>query len=258
MARSARDRTDRRLVSGQTLLMQAVAGLVQAAARQLEPPVLQEIVRSVGVQLGRRAVAEYSLARYGSEQLAGYTWAECLKEIGAQFGWTLQVSVESEGVIRITVLDCRFAEPDESGSYLCEFGSALFGGIMAEAFGDVKVCVSGCSETPPRNCVFAIYYRISEESRTASGIVYSRISDRPVQPAEDPLGRMPSARLTSRETQILQHIAHGLPNREIAENLQLSVRTVENHAARIRKKLSIGNRAALVRFALRTGLVDPS
>jgi DNA-binding CsgD family transcriptional regulator len=201
-------------------------------------------------------VCEYCLTRHAGERLVGHTWAECLKEIGAQFGWTLQVSVESEGVIRITVLDCRFGESEESEAYLCEFGSALFGGVMAEAFGDVKVCVSRCSETPPLHCVFAIHYRTSEESQKASGVVYQRIGDQPSQRAEGPLQRKLGARLTSRETQVLQHIAHGLPDRQIAESLQLSVRTVENHAARIRKKLGADNRTALVRLALRAGLIE--
>lgn len=239
--------------------MKALIGLIQAAERQLAPSALQAMVREVGAQLGRQAVSEYSLTRNGGERLAGYTWAECLKEIGEQFGWTLEVSVESGGVIRVTVLDCRIAERDESGSYLCELGSGLFGGVMAEAFGDVKVCVSGCSETLPRNCVFAIYYRTSEESMAAFGVVYQRITDQPAaQRAEGLVERKLGVRLTSREAQILQHIALGLSDKEIAESLGLSVRTVENHAARIRKKLNIGNRVALVRFALRTGLADLS
>lgn len=257
MARGGRDTSGQQPISRQTLLMKALTRLIQAAERQLTPSVLQEMVREVGAQLGRQAVSEYSLARNGGERLAGYTWAECLKEIGKQFGWTLQVSVESEGVIRVTVLDCRVAEPDESGSYLCEFGSALFGGVMAEAFGDVKICVSECSGASPFHCVFTIYYRTSEESMAASGVVYQRISDQPSQRADGLLEKKPGVCLTSRETQILQHIAHGLPDKEIATALQLSVRTVENHAARIRKKLQVENRTALVRFALRARLIEP-
>lgn len=218
---------------------------------------LQAMVREVGAQLGRQAVSEYCQMRQAGGWPKGYTWAECLKEIGGQFGWTLRVAVESEGVIRIRVLDCRFAESDESGSYLCEFGSALFGGAMAEAIGDVKVCASECSETAPLHCAFAIYYRESEESMAASGVVYPRMSDPAVPLVEEPVRGGLGARLTARETQVLQLIAHGLPDKEIAESLQLSVRTIENHAARVRKKLRVGNRAALVRLAFHTHLVDP-
>lgn len=237
------------------LLMKGLVGLIQVVAKQLDPQVLQEVVRDVGEQLGRQALPEYCLARHATGRLVGYTWAECLKEIAAQFGWTLRVAVESEGVIRVTVLGCRFGECEESGSYLCEFGSGLFGGAMAEAIGDVKVCVSECSETPPRHCVFAIYYRESAESLAAPGVAYPGSGNLPAgRAAAAPVGQS-GALLTPRETQILRHVAQGFQDKQIAVALQVSVRTVENHAARIRKKLGVGNRAALVRFALRAHLV---
>ena len=256
MTRDARGEDSRQPISRQTLLMQALSGLIRAAARQLDPLVLQGMVRDVGAQLGRQALSEYCLTRHTGGRLNGYTWAECLKEIGEQFGWTLRVAVESEGVIRVTVMECRFAETDESWLYLWEFGSGLFGGAMAEAIGDVKVCVSRCSETPPLNCAFAIYYRESEETLAAPGVVYARIGDL-ARGAEESLGSGPGARLTAREMQVLRHIAQGLPDKEIAIALDLSVRTVESHAAQIRKKLRVGSRAALVWFAFRTRLVDP-
>lgn len=256
MAHDAREKSNQRLVPRQALLMRELTGLIQAAAKQLDPPVLEKMVRGVGTQLGRQALSECRLLRQAGGWLRGYTWAECLKEIGEQFGWRLRVAVESEGVIRVRVLACGFGESDEFGSYLCEFGSGLFGGATAKAIGDVKVCMSRCSETPPRDCVLTIYFRPSKKSLAARGTVYRQMSDLAARGAEGPLDSMPGARLTSREAQILRHIAHGLPDKEIAERLQLSVRTVENHAARMRKKLSVGNRAALVRFAFRAHLVD--
>lgn len=257
MARNARGKSRQRSNSERTMGVKALTGLIQAVARHLDAAVLQEMVRGVGAQLGRQALLEYCQTRHAGGRRDGYTWAECLKEIGEQFGWTLRVAVESEGVIRVTVLGCRLAESSEAGSYLCEFGSGLFGGAMAEAIGDVKVCVSRCSETPPLHCAFAIYYRMSKESRAASGIVYPQMRDRAAWRAQWQPVSGPAVRLTTRETQVLRCIAQGLPDKEIATALRLSVRTVENHAARIRKKLHIGgNRAALVRFALQNRLAD--
>ncbi|MDE2485550.1 MAG: hypothetical protein KGL32_09960, partial [candidate division NC10 bacterium] len=212
MACNTRGKSGQRLILGQPLGIKALTGLIQATARRLDPVVLREMVRGVGAQLGRQAVLEYCRARRAGGRLGGYTWAECLKKIGEQFGWTLRVAVESEGVIRIAVLGCELAESNESGSYLCEFGSGLFGGAMAEAIGDVKVCVSACSGTPPCNCVFAIYYRTSEESLATSGVVYPRMGDRVAQRAQGPPDSGSGARLTSRETQVLQRIAQGLPD----------------------------------------------
>ncbi|MDD5559717.1 LuxR C-terminal-related transcriptional regulator [Candidatus Methylomirabilis sp.] len=257
MAREARDKSRQRQNSERTLGANALSGLIQAVARHLDPVVLQEMMRGVGAQLGRQALLEYCQTRHVRGRPNSYTWAECLKKLGDQFGWTLRVAVESEGVIRVTVLGCRLAESSESESYLCEFGSGLFGGAMAEAIGDVKVCMSECSGTPSLNCAYVIYYRTSPESLATPGIVYSQIGDRVAQRAQGQPDCVQGTRLTARETQVLQHIAQGLPDKKIAAALQLSVRTVENHAARIRKKLDIGGgRTALVRFAFQNRLID--
>ncbi|MGI8622170.1 MAG: response regulator transcription factor [Solirubrobacteraceae bacterium] len=62
--------------------------------------------------------------------------------------------------------------------------------------------------------------------------------------------------LTEREVDILRLIALGHTNTEIAEQLFLSVRTVESHRAHIQQKLGRTTRAALVRYALDQGFVD--
>jgi len=64
------------------------------------------------------------------------------------------------------------------------------------------------------------------------------------------------AQLTARETEVLQSIAQGYTNRQIAELLHLSVRTVETHRANVRSKLNIESRAELVRYAAENGLLD--
>ena len=51
-------------------------------------------------------------------------------------------------------------------------------------------------------------------------------------------------------------LALGHTNREIAERLFLSVRTVETHRARIQARLEVGSRAELVRWALDQGLLE--
>ncbi len=62
--------------------------------------------------------------------------------------------------------------------------------------------------------------------------------------------------LTSREREVLQHIAEGKTNKEIATTLTLSVYTVEAHRGRIMEKLNLHSTGELVRFALRNGLID--
>jgi two-component system, NarL family, nitrate/nitrite response regulator NarL len=61
---------------------------------------------------------------------------------------------------------------------------------------------------------------------------------------------------TSREKMILREIASGYSNKEIAERLSLSVYTVENHRASLRRKLGLTSTAQLVLYAIQTGLVN--
>ncbi len=62
--------------------------------------------------------------------------------------------------------------------------------------------------------------------------------------------------LTSREREVLQMLAEGKTNKEIAAVLNLSVYTVDAHRGRIMEKLNLHSINEMVRFAVRNGLVD--
>jgi DNA-binding NarL/FixJ family response regulator len=62
--------------------------------------------------------------------------------------------------------------------------------------------------------------------------------------------------LTGREREVLQLIASGLTNKKIADKLSVSVKTVETHRTRILQKLGAHSAADLVRYAIKTGLLD--
>lgn len=63
------------------------------------------------------------------------------------------------------------------------------------------------------------------------------------------------ARLSARERQVLVLLAHGHTHSEMAEQLGISVKTVETHRARLSEKLGLKTRADLVRLALDAGLL---
>jgi DNA-binding NarL/FixJ family response regulator len=63
-----------------------------------------------------------------------------------------------------------------------------------------------------------------------------------------------SSTLSPREVEVLTMIAYGYTNKEIADKLCLSVKTVEGHKARIGEKLGLKSRADVVRYALQRGL----
>jgi two-component system response regulator NreC len=62
--------------------------------------------------------------------------------------------------------------------------------------------------------------------------------------------------LTSREREVLQMLAEGKTNKEIAATLNLSVYTVDAHRGHIMEKLNLHSINELVRFAVRNGLID--
>jgi len=62
--------------------------------------------------------------------------------------------------------------------------------------------------------------------------------------------------LSQREREVLRQVALGYTNQQIADQLFLSVKTVETYRERVMTKLDLKSRAALVRYALRRGLLD--
>lgn len=69
--------------------------------------------------------------------------------------------------------------------------------------------------------------------------------------AEEPIDR-----LTPRERQVLQLIGRGLPNKQIARELDLSERTVKTHVGHVLAKLGVADRTQAAVVAVRAGLVD--
>ncbi len=65
-----------------------------------------------------------------------------------------------------------------------------------------------------------------------------------------------SRQLTSRELEVLRHIAEGRTSREIADALHISFRTVNSHRMNLMQKLDIHDTAGLVRYAIHANLVN--
>jgi DNA-binding NarL/FixJ family response regulator len=69
-------------------------------------------------------------------------------------------------------------------------------------------------------------------------------------------GRYPTVRLTPRENEVLKLIAEGNSNNKIAKRLGISVRTAEQHRAKLYKKFSTNKVVKLVKYAIQTGMVS--
>jgi DNA-binding NarL/FixJ family response regulator len=100
-------------------------------------------------------------------------------------------------------------------------------------------------DAPGKDIVLAI------ETVMSGGIYYSpSLAKQLARPAvQDSL-------LTSREHQVLRHIASGQSNKQIARALALSVRTVETHRLNIKRKLGIDGQAELIKFAVQHARFD--
>jgi DNA-binding NarL/FixJ family response regulator len=99
-------------------------------------------------------------------------------------------------------------------------------------------------DAPGKDIVLAI------DTVMAGGIYYSAAVARQLaRPAAQ------DNQLTSREQEVLRHIANGESNKQIARALDLSVRTVETHRLNIKRKLGIEGQAELIKFAVQHGRV---
>ncbi len=65
-------------------------------------------------------------------------------------------------------------------------------------------------------------------------------------------------RLTSRENEVLQLVAEGMANKQIAAELSISIKTVEKHRQQVMNKLNIHDVASLTRYAISNGIVESS
>ena len=65
-----------------------------------------------------------------------------------------------------------------------------------------------------------------------------------------------SQRLTTREREIVQLLAEGRSNKEVAGALSISIRTAETHRANVLRKLSLDSLAGLVRYAIRHKMIE--
>lgn len=95
-------------------------------------------------------------------------------------------------------------------------------------------------------------------SPTATRALLAAYARRGDQPPTPPVAHPAIELLTPREREVVELAALGLTNAEIADRLYVSALTVKTHANRAMMKLDVRDRAQLVAFAFRSGLVTPS
>ncbi|MBT2383638.1 response regulator transcription factor [Streptomyces sp. ISL-11] len=113
-------------------------------------------------------------------------------------------------------------------------------------------------DAPPADLISAVRVVAAGEALLAPSVTRRLIADfakqRPA-PRRDPALRLNG--LTPRETEVLELIARGLSNQEIAGSLVLAEQTVKTHIGRVLAKVGLRDRAQAVIFAYESGLVAP-
>ncbi len=135
------------------------------------------------------------------------------------------------------------------------FLSAFFHDRYIEQALRVKARGYVVKSDPPANLVAAIR-EVADGGSYFSEQVRARllVGENGVELAEN--GQTAVSMLTQREMEVLRYVAQGLSKKEIARTMHLSTKTVENHSARLMKKLNIHDRVELARFAIREGLAE--
>ena len=64
--------------------------------------------------------------------------------------------------------------------------------------------------------------------------------------------------LSAREVEVLQLIAEGMANKQIASELEISIKTIEKHRQHLMEKLNIHDTAGLTRYAISAGIIENS
>jgi DNA-binding NarL/FixJ family response regulator len=106
----------------------------------------------------------------------------------------------------------------------------------------------------PIELELAIRAAVKGEIYLSPAVSKSLIDDYSRRLAED---KTMEDRLTARQREVLQLIAEGQNTKDIASRLNVSIKTVETHRKQLMERLDIHDVAGLVRFAIRSGIIEP-
>ncbi|MEU7137741.1 response regulator transcription factor [Streptomyces sp. NPDC046261] len=112
-------------------------------------------------------------------------------------------------------------------------------------------------DAPPADLISAVRVVAAGEALLAPSVTRRLIADFARRPAPRRERSVRLNGLTPRETEVLELIARGLSNQEIAAKLVLAEQTVKTHIGRVLAKLNLRDRAQAVVFAYESGLVAP-
>lgn len=120
---------------------------------------------------------------------------------------------------------------------------------------EAGACAYICKQSSPEELIQAIEIVLSGKLYLSPKVSAAILEDYRKQLVDEPATTKPA--LSDREKQLLQLVSKGCRNKEIAEHLKVSAKSVETYRGRLMKKLLCSSTAELVRYAIREGIVTP-
>ncbi|SFP04094.1 DNA-binding response regulator, NarL/FixJ family, contains REC and HTH domains [Amycolatopsis arida] len=166
----------------------------------------------------------------------------------------------------VVLMDVRMPEMDgiEATRLICAEGTARVlilttFDLDSYVYSALRAGASGflLKDTPPAELLSAIGVVAAGEALLAPTVTRRLIAEFARRPEPRPATSRSLAGVTDREREVLDLVAHGLSNAEVAETLFVSVATVKTHVGRLLAKLRARDRAQLVIAAYEGGLVTP-
>lgn len=229
---------------------QVLLQFVETVKSLLHPSIVERTFLEIGAALGREVITHVSeppATLPSTTQMHYLRYSEWMK---THWGWDQTISIGTGDQIEVHCRTCPFERLAKRDSLICQMEGAILGELAGKLFGYSKVVVQRDQGHPPRNCRFLVHTERTPQSQAAAGLTFASNRTEGKRTSDEAAATRMLAQLTARERQIIALLAEGLPDKQIAKALHLSVRTVEGHLSRIRQKTALQTRSALIRFAL--------
>lgn len=234
---------------------QVLLQFIETVRNLLHPSIVERTFLEIGAALGREVITHVSEPPAAPSATTQVHYLRYMEWMRTHWAWDLTMSIGTGAEIEVHCRTCPFERLTKGNSLICQMEGAILGELAGKLFGYSKVIVHRDQGYPPRNCRFLVHTERTPQSQASTGLTFVSNRTEGKRTSDEAAATRMLAQLTARERQIIALLAEGLPDKQIAKALHLSVRTVEGHLSRIRQKTALQTRSALIRFALCAGRV---